>query len=72
MVAKPGFRDRLSHTMDFLFASRAREYQRIAVEVDPAMRYFVPGQKIPRGVGARGGRVPGLRDRHLRRGCISH
>jgi WD40 repeat protein len=32
MVSKPGFRDRLSHTMDFLFASRAREYQRIAEE----------------------------------------
>ncbi|HRO30627.1 MULTISPECIES: TIR domain-containing protein [Micrococcaceae] len=32
MVAKPGFRDRLSHTMDFLFASRAREYQRMAQE----------------------------------------
>ncbi len=32
IVAKPGFRDRLSHTMDFLFASRAREYRRIADE----------------------------------------
>ena len=32
MVAKPGFRDRLVHTMGFLFASRTREYQRIAEE----------------------------------------
>ena len=28
--------------------------QRIAVEVDPAMRHFVPGQEIPSGLGARG------------------
>jgi WD40 repeat protein len=32
LVSKQGFQDRLSHTMDFLFASRAREYQRIAQE----------------------------------------
>jgi WD40 repeat protein len=32
LVSKPGFQDRLSHTSDFLLASRAREDKRIADE----------------------------------------